>query len=56
MMPDDMRETVVARLVEQADKVRALKAAFDEGLADLEAGRVVPWDYEDFRRRARSQV
>ncbi|MGP9813402.1 hypothetical protein ACTZWT_17990 [Rhodopseudomonas sp. NSM] len=52
-MPDDMREHAVARLVEQAEKFRALKAAIDEGMADVAAGRVVAWDPEDMLRRVR---
>ncbi|MBB1090253.1 hypothetical protein [Rhodopseudomonas pseudopalustris] len=56
MMPDDMREHAVAYLVEKAEKFRALKAAVDEGIADAEAGRVVPWDPEDYLRRARSET
>ncbi|WP_157038881.1 hypothetical protein [Rhodopseudomonas palustris] len=56
MMPDDMREHAVARLVEQAEKFRALKASIDEGMADVEAGRVVPWDSKTFLARARERV
>ena len=52
-MPDEMRENAVAYLVRQAEKFRALKQAIDEGMADLEAGRVVPWDPEDIARRAK---
>jgi hypothetical protein len=32
----------------------ALKGAIDEGRADLEAGGVVSWDLEEFRKQARA--
>jgi len=54
-MPDEMRESAVAYLVRQAEKFQALKNAVDEGMADAEAGRVVPWDPEDILRRAKSR-
>jgi predicted transcriptional regulator len=56
MMPDDMREHAVAYLVEQAEKYRLLKAAIEEGLADVEAGRIAAWDPEDILRRAVSKA
>jgi hypothetical protein len=45
LLPEEMRE-----------RFRALKDAIDEGIADVEAGRVVPWDLEDFLKRARAQT
>ena len=42
--------------VEQLKKFRALKVAIDEGMADVEAGRVVPWDLEEFLKEAREQA
>ena len=39
-----------------ARKTRALRAAIDEGMADVEAGRVVPWDLKEFLRLAREQI
>jgi predicted transcriptional regulator len=54
-MPDEMRENAVAYLVRQAEKFQALKSAIDEGMADIEAGRVVPWDPEDILRRAKAK-
>ena len=42
-------------LLSQARKFRALKDAIDEGMADVEAGRVVPWDFEEFLKLAREQ-
>ena len=40
---------------EETKKFHALKAAIDEGMADLEAGHVVPWDLEEFLKLAREQ-
>lgn len=51
-MPEEMRESAVAYLVRQSEKFQALKAAIDEGMADVEAGRVIPWDPEDVWQRA----
>jgi predicted transcriptional regulator len=41
---------------ETAKKIRALKAAIDEGMADVEAGRVVPWNLKEFLKQAREQA
>jgi predicted transcriptional regulator len=41
---------------DKARKLKALKAAIAEGMADVEAGRVVPWNLNDFLRRAREQA
>ncbi len=40
---------------EATKRFRALKAAIDEGMADVEAGRVVPWSLEEFLKLAREQ-
>jgi predicted transcriptional regulator len=56
LLPEEMREPAAAYLLSQAKKIRALKDAIDEGMADAEAGRVVPWDLEDFLKRARAQA
>lgn len=53
LLPEDMREPAAVYLRAQAKKYRALRDAIDEGLADVEAGRVVPWDLADFLQRAR---
>src|SRR3981189_3145982 len=53
LLPEEMREPAAAYLLSQAKKFRALKDAIDEGMADVEAGRVVPWDLADFLQRAR---
>ena len=56
LLPAEMREPAAAYLLSQAKKFRALKNAIDEGMADVEAGRVVPWDLEDFLEEARAQA
>ena len=53
LLPEDMREPAAEYLLCQARKFRAVKDAVDEGMADVEAGRVVPWDLADFLQRAR---
>ncbi len=40
---------------EETKKFHELKAAIDEGMADVEAGRVVSWDLEEFLKLAREQ-
>ncbi len=54
LLPEEMREPAVAYRLEQAEKFRALKALIAEGMADVEAGRVSEWDFQDFLRKARA--
>jgi len=56
LLPEEMQEPAASFLLAQAKKFRALKDAIDEGMADVEAGRVVPWDLEEFLRQARSKA
>ncbi len=56
LLPEEMQESAADYLLSQARKFRALRDAIDEGIADVEAGRVVPWDLEEFLRQARAQV
>ena len=56
LLPEEMQESAAAYLLSQAKKFRALKDAIDEGMADVDAGRVVPWDLEDFLKQARAQA
>lgn len=53
LLPEEMREPAVAYLLEQAEKFQVLKAMIQEGLDDVEAGRVKEWNFSDFLRRAR---
>ena len=54
LLPEEMQEAAAAYLLSQARKFRAIKDAIDEGMADVEAGHVVPWDLEEFLKRARA--
>lgn len=54
LLPEDMREPAVAYLIEQAERFRTLKKLIDEGLADIEAGNVREWSFEEFLREARA--
>ncbi|WLA47377.1 hypothetical protein QIH80_37780 [Bradyrhizobium elkanii] len=56
LLPEDMQEQAADYLLSQARKFRALKDAIDEGMADVEAGRVVPWDLEEFLKQARTRA
>jgi hypothetical protein len=53
LLPEEMREPAVAYILEQAERFRVLKAEVQLGLDDEAAGRVRPWDFADFLRRAR---
>jgi hypothetical protein len=53
LLPEEMREPAIAYLLEQAEKFRTLKMLVDEGLADIEAGNVKEWNFEEFLREAR---
>jgi predicted transcriptional regulator len=53
LLPEDMQESAADYLLAQAKKFRALKLAIDEGLADVEAGRIVPWDLAEFLKTSR---
>lgn len=55
LLPEDMQDQAADFLLSQARKFRALKDAIDEGMADVNAGRVVPWDLEEFLKQAREQ-
>jgi hypothetical protein len=53
LLPEDMRESAVAYLLEQAEKFRVLKEQIAEGMDDVAAGRVSEWNFEEFLRQAR---
>jgi hypothetical protein len=54
LLPEDMRETAVAYLLEQAGKFRVRKAQVTKGLDDVAAGHVSEWNFEEFLRQART--
>jgi hypothetical protein len=53
LLPEEMREPAVAYLIEQAEKFRMLKELVADGMADVAAGRVSEWNFQDFLREAR---
>lgn len=55
LLPEEMQESAADYLLSKARKFRALKDANDEGMSDVEAGRVVPWDLDEFLKLARAQ-
>jgi predicted transcriptional regulator len=55
LLPEEMQEQAADYLLAQAKRFQSLKAAIDEGMADVNAGRVVPWDLEEFLKQAREQ-
>jgi predicted transcriptional regulator len=55
LLPQEMQESAADYLLSQAKKFRALKDAIDQGMADIEAGRVVPWDLDEFLRQTRAK-
>jgi predicted transcriptional regulator len=56
LLPEEMQESAADYLLAQAKKFRALKDAIEEGMADVDAGRVIPWDLEDFLKQARERA
>jgi predicted transcriptional regulator len=52
LLPEEMREPAVAYLIEQAEKFRVLKEQIAEGMADVAAGRIAEWNFEQFLREA----
>jgi hypothetical protein len=53
LLPEDMQEEAADYFLSQARKFRQLQADIQLGLDDEAAGRVIPWDFADFLRRAR---
>jgi hypothetical protein len=56
LLPEEMRETAVAYLLEQAEKYRTLKELVAEGMDDVAQGRASEWSFEEFLREARAPV
>ncbi len=54
LLPEEMREPAVAYLIEQAERFRVLKEQIAEGMADVAAGRIAEWNFEQFLREAHS--
>ena len=50
----NVQEAIASWLeVEKEDKFRVLKGEIEKGLADIDAGRVREWNYEEFLQRGR---
>ncbi len=47
-LPEEMQQSAVAYLLEQADKLEALRADLQEGSDDIKAGRVWTWNLDEF--------
>jgi hypothetical protein len=52
LLPEDVRESAVAYLIEQGEKFRALKQEIDQGMEDVQAGRVTEWSPAELLRRS----
>ncbi len=55
-LPEKMQEQVASHLQEQAEKLRALKAAVGFGVAEADAGRVSPFYANEIRTLASDLV
>jgi hypothetical protein len=53
LLPEELRESAVAYLLEQAEKFRMLQQEVIKGVDDVKAERVREWDFANFLRRAR---
>lgn len=54
LLPEEMQEAAVAYLYEQGEKFRRLKELVQEGIDDVEAGRIVDWDFDAFMAESRA--
>jgi hypothetical protein len=52
-LPEELQESTLAYILEQAEKFRTLRAEIQAGLDDEAAGRFRSWDFAEFLRRAR---
>jgi hypothetical protein len=55
LLPEEMRESAVQYLLEQAERFRVLKDTLSQGMQDAASGRVSEWNFADFLREARAQ-
>jgi hypothetical protein len=55
LLPEEMRESAVQYLLEQAEKFRVLKELVAEGMEDVAGGRVSEWNFGDFLREAHTR-
>ena len=52
-LPEAAQERIAYELLERIDTLSSLKAAIDEGIAELDAGLGTPLDIEEIIREAR---
>jgi hypothetical protein len=52
LLPEEVRESAVAYLIEQGEKLRSLRYEIDRGMEDVLAGRVTEWNFAEFLRRS----
>ena len=55
-LPEDMRERAVEFLEDQAETLAIMRALVREGLDDVAAGRVSPFDMKEIRALARRKA
>jgi transcriptional regulator with XRE-family HTH domain len=53
-LPEGMKEAAISYLREQGEKLRVLKHLVQEGIEDVEAGRVVEWNLDDVLKQTRA--
>jgi hypothetical protein len=54
-LPEAAQEQIAYELLERIDALAGLKAAIDEGVAELDAGLGTPLDVEEIIREARAE-
>jgi hypothetical protein len=54
-LPEAAQEQIAYELLERIDTLAGLKAAIDEGVAELDAGLGTPLDVEEIIREARAE-
>jgi hypothetical protein len=55
-LPEELQQKAIAYLLEQGEKYRVLKEMLDEGEADIRAGNVSDWDFDEFMVEARLEA
>lgn len=53
LLPEEMRDEAADNFLSYARELKQLRAEIQLGLDEVAAGRVVPWDPDDFLKRAR---
>jgi hypothetical protein len=53
LLPEDIRDRAADKFLSYARELNQVRVEIQLGLDDVAAGRVVPWDVDDFLKRAR---